>query len=91
MSRPHTAKPESYPDAAGVNPAGIVEKRQGLPWEASGPVRWNLDYIVRNSGGRARRSQQRPYYRGWGGPGRAELLSAGRQAGCRWAWSRGKA
>ena len=39
MSRQDTVKPESYPDAAGVNPAGTPGKRRGSPWEASGPVR----------------------------------------------------
>ena len=32
VSRRDTVKPESYPDAAGVNPAGTAGKRQGLPW-----------------------------------------------------------
>ena len=63
MSRPSTAKPESYPDAAGVNPAEIVGKREGLPREASGPVRWKLDHIVSDGGGRTQRSQQTPRYR----------------------------
>ncbi len=39
VSRQDTAKPESYLDAAGVDPAGIVGKRQGLPWETSESVR----------------------------------------------------
>ena len=39
VSRPNAVKPESYPAAAGVNPAGTAGKRRGLPWEASGPVR----------------------------------------------------
>ena len=39
MSRRNTVKPESYPDAVGVDPAGTAGKRQGLPWEASGPAR----------------------------------------------------
>jgi hypothetical protein len=39
VSRHDTVKPKRYPDAAGVDPAGIVGKRQGLPWETSRSVR----------------------------------------------------
>ena len=46
MSRPDTVKSDSYPDAAGVNPAGIAGKKRGLPWEASGACPVDPDYSV---------------------------------------------
>ena len=60
VSRHDTVKPESYPDAAWVNPAGTAGKRRGLPWEASGACPINPDYSVSDDDGWARRSQQTP-------------------------------
>ena len=60
VSRHRTVTPESYPDAARVNPAGIEGKRPGLPWEASGPVWSDPDCSVSDGVGWARRRQQTP-------------------------------
>ena len=91
VSRPTTVTPESYLDAAGVNPAGTAGKRRGLPWEASGPVRMIRTtasaMALDGHGGVSRRHST--------GPGRA---GKGRTSECgetdrmtRWTWSRGKA
>ena len=81
MSRPSTAKPGSYPDAAGVNPVGGSRERDGA-------------YPGRSLGLSGRSGLQRQRWR-WMGteesadakvparyvPGRAELPGAGRQTG----------
>ena len=60
MSRQDTAKPESYPDAAGVNPAGIAGKMTGLTLGGLWACPVNPDYSVSDGGGWARRGQQTP-------------------------------
>ena len=90
VSRPNTVKPESCPDAAGVNPAGTAGKRQGLPWEASGSVRriWTTASAMAldGHGGVSRRHSTGPRRAGKG-----ETSWCGEQTRMtRWAWSRGK-
>ena len=61
VSRHRTVKPESYPDAAGVNPAGgDCGKETGLTLGGLWACPVDPDYSVSDDDGWARRSQQTP-------------------------------